>query len=164
MTGNLIYEMIQINGHDTKRINHALKVYGISKCIALLEGLGEKELMTVEYAAVLHDIGIHYCEQAFGRCTGKMQEQYGPHIAKEILLKYDIDKDIIQRVEYLISHHHTYTDIDGLDYQILIEADFLVNYDEGDFSENAFLSAYEKYFKTKTGRKLAKKMFDIPSL
>lgn len=33
-------------------------------------------------------------------------------------------------MEYLVGHHHTYKDIDGLDYQILVEADFLVNYFE----------------------------------
>ena len=30
----------------------------------------------------------------------------------------------IERVKYLVGHHHTYDNIDGLDYQILIEADF----------------------------------------
>lgn len=34
------------------------------------------------------------------------------------------DKDIIERVCYLVGHHHTYNSIDGMDYQILVEADF----------------------------------------
>mgnify|MGYP000340972515 FL=1 len=32
-----------------------------------------------------------------------------------------------ERVAYLIGHHHTYDKIEGMDYQILVEADFLVN-------------------------------------
>ena len=37
------------------------------------------------------------------------------------------DAELIDRISYLIAHHHTVTGIDGMDYQILIEADFLVN-------------------------------------
>ncbi|MDR1580195.1 MAG: hypothetical protein LBS35_07545 [Synergistaceae bacterium] len=38
--------------------------------------------------------------------------------------------DITERVVYLVEHHHTYSDVDGPDYQILLEADFLVNMHE----------------------------------
>ena len=37
------------------------------------------------------------------------------------------DAALIDRISFLIAHHHTMTGIDGMDYQILIEADFLVN-------------------------------------
>ena len=43
---------------------------------------------------------------------------------------------MIRRVEYLVGHHHTYKDIDGLDYQILVEADFLVNILKMDWIKN----------------------------
>ena len=65
-----------------------------------------------------------------------MQEQYGPEIAKGILDRYDIEEALKKRVLFLIANHHTYSDINGRDYQILIEADFLVNLDENDFSKN----------------------------
>ena len=78
MTGKIIAEMIKINGRDTKRIDHALKVFGIAKSIAEQEGVGTATMHILEIAAVLHDIGIRYCEQNFGKCSGKMQEQYGP--------------------------------------------------------------------------------------
>ena len=38
---------------------------------------------------------------------------------------------------YLVGHHHTYKDVDGLDYQILLEADFLVNGDESNLTKEA---------------------------
>jgi hypothetical protein len=31
---------------------------------------------------------------------------------------------LVERVCYLVGHHHTYTNIDGPDYQILVEAGF----------------------------------------
>lgn len=37
---------------------------------------------------------------------------------------------VTERVSYLVGHHHTYDHIDGMDYQILVEADFLVNFNE----------------------------------
>ena len=44
-----------------------------------------------------------------------------------MLKELGFDQDVSNRVQYLIAHHHTYDAIDGIDYQILIEADFLVN-------------------------------------
>lgn len=76
MIGDLIMAMTRENEGDTKRINHALKVYGLAKCIAEAEDLQGEELLTVEATAVLHDIGIAYCEKTFGKCTGKMQEEH----------------------------------------------------------------------------------------
>ena len=161
MTANIIADMIKTNGTDTRRIGHALKVLGLARCIAQQEGLSSQELTVLEAAAVLHDIGIRYCEQTFGKCTGKMQEQYGPKIAEEILDKHGISAESKERVLFLIAHHHTYECIDGIDYQILIEADFLVNCEEGDFSRSAFAAAFKRYFKTKAGKQLAKLMFEF---
>ena len=117
MIGNIIFEMIKVNKHDTQRINHALKVYGLSKSIAEAENVSSRDLQVIEIAAVLHDIGIRYCEETFGKCTGKMQEEYGPGIAEEILIKFDIPDNVKKRVLYLIAHHHTYSNIDGIDYR-----------------------------------------------
>ncbi|MFQ9791912.1 MAG: hypothetical protein ACLRX7_00710 [Acutalibacteraceae bacterium] len=33
-------------------------------------------------------------------------------------------EDMVQRICFLIAHHHTYQSVDDIDYQILIEADF----------------------------------------
>ena len=57
-------------------------------------------------------------------------------------------------MEYLVGHHHTYKDIDGLDYQILVEADFLVNYFEDGLDKEHIKKSAEKIFKTETGKKI----------
>ena len=155
MISDIIFEMITVNANDTKRINHALKVYGFAKCIAGKEHISNDEMQIVEISALLHDIAIRYCEKTYGSCGGKLQEQEGPKIAQPILEKYAKDKKIIERILYIIAHHHTYDNIDGIDFQIIIEADFLVNAQEGDISEKAFKRAYQKFFKTKTGKEIA---------
>ena len=63
------------------------------------------------------------------------------------------------RVCYLIGHHHTYDQIDGIDYQILVEADFLVNLAEEQSSRETIESVKGKIFKTKTGIWLINKIF-----
>ena len=65
------------------------------------------------------------------------------------------------RVAYLVGHHHTYTNIDGMDYQILVEADFLVNLYEDSVPKAAAQNALDKIFKTQTGKTICKEMFAI---
>ena len=73
------------------------------------------------------------------------------------------DQDVSDRVQYLIAHHHTYNNIDEIDYQILVEADFLVNIMEDGLSKEAALKAYESIFKTTCGKMICREMFDFCS-
>ena len=43
----------------------------------------------------------------------------------------------MNRVAYLVEHHHSPDQIDGIDYQILIEADYIVNASENGRSQQA---------------------------
>ena len=61
--GIIIEEMINYFAKDIKRINHALKVYGFVNCIARNELTSENEILTVDLAAILHDIGIKEAEK-----------------------------------------------------------------------------------------------------
>ena len=147
----LINEMINYNKNDPKRIQHFIKVHSFAKTIGVLEHLDKETLFTLETAAITHDIGIKLSEEKYGKCTGKMQEQEGPPEARELLTKLDYESKIIERVCYLIGHHHTYTDINGLDYQILVEADFLVNIYEDNLKEESIKNIKNEIFKTKSG-------------
>lgn len=64
-----------------------------------------------------------------------------------------------ERVCWLVAHHHTYDPVEGIDHQILIEADFLVNLFENSRPAEAVRSAYERIFRTGTGRLLCRRMF-----
>lgn len=149
----IINEMINYYKGDVKRINHFMKVYAISKTIGELEGIDEETQYILEIAAVTHDIGIKKSEEKYNSSAGKYQEIEGPAVAREMLSKIGIRNDIIERVCYLIGHHHTYNNVQGIDYQILIEADFLVNIYEDNLDKDAILKAKEKCFKTKSGIK-----------
>lgn len=159
MTEKLINEMIGYYQGDPKRIQHFLKVYSFSRTIAVLEGVGGRDLFILETAAIVHDIGIKLSEQKHGNCNGKLQEKYGPDEAGKMLGRLGYEDDIIQRVKYLVGHHHTYDNIDGIDYQILVEADFLVNLYEDNVDSKGILNAYTKIFKTETGLNICRQMF-----
>ena len=48
-----------------------------------------------------------------------------------------------------------------MDYQILVEADFLVNILEDGLSKEAALQAYQNIFKTESGKNICQEMFAL---
>ncbi|MDF2513211.1 MAG: hypothetical protein K0S04_3077 [Herbinix sp.] len=156
---NLQLEMINYYSGDPRRVQHFIKVHSFAKLIGTLEQLEESTLFLLETAALVHDIGIKLCEEKYGDCNGKLQEKEGPAIAKEMLERLGFDQVVIERVCYLVGHHHTYSNIDGVDYQILVEADFLVNLYEDNLSKSACETTLNKIFKTTSGSALCNSMF-----
>lgn len=161
MLNKLHFEMIKLYNGDAKRIQHFCKVHSYAKLIAEMENVDKDTLFIIETAALTHDIGIHLCEEKYGDCNGKLQEKEGPALAQKLLESLDFPQNVSERVQYLIGHHHTYNDIEGIDYQILVEADFLVNMYEDSLSKEAVKHTYDSIFKTASGRKICTEMFGI---
>ena len=157
----LLGAMITYYRGDPRRIHHFIKVHDIARTIGMLEGLDKATLFVLEAAAAVHDIGIRICELKYGKCDGRLQEQEGPELARDMLGALGFDEKVIVRVCWLVGHHHTYRDIGGWDHQILIEADLLVNLYEDNSPKEDIESAYDRYFITETGRLFCKKMFDL---
>ena len=156
---DLFMDMIAYYDGDPKRIQHFTKVHSYARLIGIGEELDDASLFILEAAAYTHDIGIRVAEEKYGRCDGKLQEQEGPIIAQKMLSQLGFENYIVERICFLIGHQHTYDNIDGLDYQILVEADFLVNLYEDDAGNRAINKAYKRIFKTETGKKIFRLMF-----
>ena len=154
MINRLHQEMIRLYHGDARRIQHFCKVHSYAKLIAELENVDAETRFILEAAALTHDIGIHLCEEKYGDCNGKLQEKEGPALAKKMLAELQFDENVSERVQYLIAHHHTTANVAGIDWQILLEADFLVNMVEGNASLAAIRQAEEKLFHTPEGKKL----------
>lgn len=159
MINRLHYEMIRLYSGDPMRIQHFCKVHSYAKLIAEMEHVDASTLFILEAAALTHDIGIHLCEEKYGSSNGKLQEKEGSAIAEKLLKELQFEENVIERVKYLIAHHHTYDAIDGIDYQILVEADFLVNYFEDHLETESIKKSVKKIFKTETGIRIATEMF-----
>lgn len=154
-TAMAIRKMIDYNSPDLRRINHALKVFGFASAIGAQEGLDEKDMEILEAAAIFHDIGIHKAEEIYNCASGDYQQMLGPDVAKPQLLELGYSLKQIEKICYLIGHHHTYTIKDNPLLQMLIEADFIVNIDEKDFPEGTdYKKIRDKIFVTETGIKL----------
>ncbi len=155
--------MLEYFSGDPRRCQHLIKVASLAREIALLENLDAQTVELVEAAGLIHDCGIKIGEAKYGagKCTGKIQEQEGPAVAQKILAELGYDAAVVERICYLVGHHHTYNNIDGRDYQILVEADFLVNFYEDGLSKNAIAHTVEKIFRTDSGKLLAQAMFGL---
>lgn len=152
-------DLAAYEGTTVKRVNHALKVASFARIIALDEGLDSNTLLTIELAALLHDIGLHEAERRHGSKAGKYQELEGAPIALDMLRARGAEEAMAQRVAHIVGHHHSYTQVDGIDLQIIIEADFLVNIFEEAWAQSAVRSVRDKHFKTNCGRALLETLY-----
>ena len=140
--------MITYDKGDPRRIHHFLKVHAFAAQIGREEGLDEKTLFLLEAAAYVHDIGIHEGERRFGRNDGQIQQELGPDEARPMLEELGFDKEDVDRICWLVAHHHSYGSIDGPDAQILAEADMLVNQYEAGAPLKQNEALYHRLYKT----------------
>ena len=158
----LALAMIDYNNGDPKRIQHTTKVHAYASLIGKCEGLDNEMLFILESAALVHDIGIRASERKYGHQNGKLQEQEGPAVARDLLMRIGgYSEKQIERICWLIAHHHTYHVCEEIDYQILIEADFLVNLYEDNESMNAMRAVHRNIFRTESGTRMLETMFGI---
>ncbi len=144
---------------DVRRIQHFMKVYTVARTIGLNERLPEDVQFLLEIAAITHDIGVKLAEQKFGSTAGEYQEQEGPPEAERLLTELGFEEAFIDKVCFLIAHHHTYKGIDNAPYRILVEADFLVNIYEDHISMELAKNIKEKIFRTESGIKMFEEMY-----
>ena len=155
----IIKNMIDYSNGNRHDINHFIKVYAYAKTIGECEGLDESAQIILEIAAIVHDIACPLCREKYGNAGGKLQEQEGPALAVEFLRDSGLSKEQIGRIAYLVGHHHTFQNIDGLDYQILVEADYIVNADENQCSRENVENMLRQVFVTRTGSDILRSMY-----
>lgn len=144
------------NSHD---INHFIKVWTYAKTIGELERLDEETQFILETAAIVHDIACPLCREKYGNADGKHQEAEGPALTADFLKESGMGTAQIERVCYLVGHHHTLNNIEGIDYQILIEADYIVNAAENSYSVENLTNFDKNHFKTRAGHALLHSIF-----
>ena len=126
----IMEKMIVFSDASIHDIDHLIRVWTYAKTIGELEGLDAEKQLILEVAAITHDIACPLCREKYGNTNGKHQEEEGTRMVRNFLTDSGMTEAQISRVSYLVGHHHTFTAIDGLDYQILIEADYIANASE----------------------------------
>lgn len=154
-------KMIEYSNGNLHDINHFMKVYSYAKTIGECEKLDQNTQTVLEVAAIVHDIACPLCREKYGNTNGKYQEKEGEILVAEFLKDTGYSEEFINRVIFLVGHHHTLNDINGMDYQILLEADYIVNADESNYSSENINNAMDKLFKTPTGIALLKTIYGL---
>lgn len=146
------------NLHD---VNHFLKVWAYAKTIGEQESLDTYTQQTLELATIVHDIACPLCREKYGSVAGPYQEKEGIPLTEKFYEGMYLPKKQLERICYLVGHHHTLEGVKGMDYQILLEADFLVNADEGNLSVQAIEEFKKNVFKTKTGLNMLNSIYKL---
>ena len=158
----IMEKMIAFSDGNIHDINHLLRVWAYAKTIGELESLDPQTQYILEIAAITHDIACPLCREKYGNAGGKLQEKEGPSLVRDFLSDTGLTNDQISRVAYLVGHHHTYSSVDDLDYQILLEADYIVNASDNHYSAKNIRNFMETVVKTAGGQRILRSVLLNP--
>ena len=155
----ILKKMIVFSEGNIHDIDHFLRVWSYAKTIGELEGLDAETQYVLEVAAITHDIACPLCREKYGNTNGKHQETEGAPMVEAFLRDTGMSEARIARVSYLVGHHHTFTGIDGMDYQILLEADYIANASENSYSADNIRNFLTRIARTNAGKQLIRDVF-----
>ena len=155
----IMEKMIAFSKGNVHDIDHLIRVWTYAKTIGELEGLDKDTQFFLEVAAITHDIACPLCREKYGSTNGKFQETEGSLMVRDFLKNSVLTQEQIDRVSWLVGHHHTFQGIEGADYQILIEADYIANASENGYPESSIRNFMEKWMKTESGKQMIKDVF-----
>lgn len=144
---------------DFKRIGHASKVARYAERIGKLE---RGNLAAILAAAYLHDIGIIEAERKYNSTAPKYQEELGPPIAREILIKLGANGKLIDEVCDIVGHHHHPRPDDNINYKVVYDSDLIVNIEENhkekQVDKDYIAKIIDKSFLTQNGKTIAREI------
>ena len=161
MIEKVIAKMIAHSNGNKHDVAHFMKVYAYAQTIGKMEGLDTKTQQILELAAVVHDIACPLCREKYGSAKGSYQEAESEALLRPFFEEFSLPTDVLERIVYLVTHHHTYDPVDGIDHRILLEADFLVNGDESNCSKETIEKFRDNVYRTKSGLQLLKDIYQI---
>ncbi len=162
-TAEIMNRMIGLSQGNIRDIDHLIRVWAYARTIGEMEQLDSDTQFILEVAAITHDIACPLCREKYGNTQGELQEEEGAPMARAFLSGSGMSAGQIDRVAYLVGHHHTLHGIDGIDYQILVEADYIANASEKGYRERDILTFMDKIMKTESGKRLTRSVFGLRS-
>ena len=157
----IMKKMIDFSNSNIHDIDHFIRVWTYAKTIGELESLDAETQYILEVAAITHDIACPLCREKYGNTNGKHQETEGASMVRDFLRDTGLAEAQIDRMAFLVGHHHTFTDVHGKDYQILLEADYITNASENGYERRNVENFIHKIMWTESGKALAKAVFRV---
>jgi hypothetical protein len=152
-------KMIKTSGGNIHDIEHLVKVWSYAKTIGELEALDDETQFLLEAEAITHDIACPVCRERYGNANGKLQEQESPSLIKAFFADMDLAESQTDRISHVVGHHHTYEGVDGQDWQILLEADYIVNASENGYTKDNIRNFQNRHARTIAGKRLIQEVF-----
>ncbi len=161
LVDDLTLKMIRFYQGNQEDIAHFLKVHAYAARIGRGEGLDPETQLLLEAEAVAHDIACPLCREKYGDTHGDHQMAESAELLSSFLAGTGLTPEERARVTWVVSRHHDYAHVDGPDYQMLLEADFLVN--AGENPRKYLVPGYHHmktvFFRTGTGLALLDAVF-----
>ncbi len=159
MVNDAKIRMMAFYGGNLHDIDHFIRVNYYADLIARIEKLDAGTCLTVALSSIVHDISCPLCRKKYGKAEGKLQEKESDALVREFLKPYDLLDSVLERICYIVSHHHSPERADGIDFQIIIEADAIANAEEADYSKERIISMRNSVFRTEGGIRVLDSIF-----
>ena len=157
----ILRRMIAYPGNTLHDIDHLVKVHAWAKAIADGEGLDERTKEITEIAAIVHDIACPLCREKYGSALAERQEEEGAILAREFLSGCGLTTEALDCICFLVGRHHTLENVNGMDWQILLEADYIVNAGESGYTRENMENFVSRIFQTQTGKEIMRNIYGI---
>ena len=146
---------------DSTQIAHTLCVHEYTRMLAMREGYDERKRGLLEIAALLHDIGCPSAKWKYGDSQPIHQQQEGMCIAADWFASDPswLDTQEAQWVVDVVGAHHNAVQAEVLGFEVLYEADLIVNLFEGYYPVDYADVYYRKMVRTKSGKQLFRQLF-----
>ena len=155
----IMEKMIAYSNGDRHDIDHLIRVWTFARVIGEGDWLDTETQFVLEAAAITHDIACPLCRVKYGYTNGKYQEREGEALVRRFFADSDLPREQIERIVWLVGHHHSFAEIGCMDHQILLEADFLANAAENGYSLKKRQFFEERFLKTESGARLLHALF-----
>lgn len=144
---------------DLSQIGHTEAVHNFAQLLAKLERYDEHRQALIEMAALLHDIGCPNAKSKYGNTNAPNQEKEGKIVASQLLANYPIpekDKELLAEV---VGLHHHQKKLKEMGFEILAEADLIVNLLEGYYDLGQADYLFDHLVSSKSGRDIYRNIF-----
>ena len=146
---------------DSTQIAHTLFVHEYTRMLSMREGYDERKRGLLEIAALLHDIGCPSAKWKYGDSQPIHQQQEGMCIAADWFASDPswLDTQEAQWIVDVVGAHHNAVKAEALGFEVLYEADLIVNLFEGYYPVDYADVYYHKMVRTKSGKQLFRQLF-----
>ena len=150
-------EMKKYYGTDFRPMSHALKVARYAEQILKMEGGNPLIVLGASY---LHGMAVHKRGKRSEGTPVHVQDGEGLAAAKAILEKLSVEKEIADEICDILGHLDRPREQDGLNFQIVYEAEWLATAEEKGISTDREKDAefIDRVFRTVTGKQMARNL------